>query len=50
LAAGGVAAAPFGAYLTKRLPHRPMMVVVGTLVIVLSLRTLLKTLGYTTWF
>jgi hypothetical protein len=27
-----------------------MMVVVGTLVIVLSLRTLLKTLGYTTWF
>jgi uncharacterized membrane protein YfcA len=45
-----VAAAPFGAYLTKRLPHRPMMVVVGTLVIVLSLRTLLKTLGYTTWF
>jgi uncharacterized membrane protein YfcA len=50
LAAGGVIAAPFGAYLTKRLPHRPMMVVVGALVIVLSLRTLLKTLGFTTWF
>lgn len=50
LAIGGVVAAPFGAYLTKKLPHRPMMVGVGILVIVLSLRTLLKTLGFTTWF
>ncbi len=49
LALGGVIAAPFGAYLTKKVPHRPMMVVVGLLVIVMSLRTLLKALGYTTW-
>lgn len=49
LALGGVIAAPFGAFLTKKLPHRPMMVLVGTLVIGLSLRTLLKALGYTTW-
>lgn len=50
LAGGGVIAAPFGAYLTKRLPHRPMMVAVGALVIAISLRTLLRTLGYATWF
>ena len=49
LALGGVIAAPFGAYLTKKLPQRPMMVVVGVLVICMSLRTLLKALGYTTW-
>lgn len=49
LAAGGVIAAPLGAYMTKKLPHRPMMVVVGTLVVMLSLRTLLKALGYITW-
>ncbi len=50
LAIGGVIAAPLGAYLTKKIPHRPMMVGVGILVVVLSLRTLLKTLGFTTWF
>jgi uncharacterized membrane protein YfcA len=49
LALGGVIAAPFGAYLTKKLPQRPMMIVVGVLVICMSLRTLLKALGYTTW-
>jgi uncharacterized protein len=50
LAAGGVIAAPFGAFLTKKLPHRPMMVTVGVLVIVMSARTLLKSLGYWHWF
>lgn len=49
LALGGVVAAPLGAFLTKKLPHRPMMVVVGVLVMLLSLRTLLKTLGFQTW-
>lgn len=49
LALGGVIAAPLGAYLTKKLPHRPMMVAVGALVICLSLRTLLKSLGFHTW-
>lgn len=50
LALGGVIAAPFGAYFTKKVPHRPMMVGVGLLVIVLSLRTLLKSLGHWPWF
>lgn len=50
LAAGGVIAAPFGAFLTKKLPHRPMMVTVGVLVIIMSARTLLKSLGYWHWF
>jgi uncharacterized membrane protein YfcA len=49
LAAGGVIAAPLGAYLTKKLPHRPMMVGVGVLVVAISLRTLLRTLGFSTW-
>lgn len=49
LALGGVVAAPLGALLTKKLPHRPMMVVVGMLVMLMSLRTLLKTLGFHTW-
>lgn len=49
LALGGVIAAPFGAYLTKKVPHRPMMVVVGVLVIILSLRTMLKAMGFDTW-
>jgi uncharacterized protein len=46
LALGGVIAAPLGAFLTKKLPHRPMMVIVGVLVVGLSLRTLCKALGY----
>ncbi len=45
LALGGIVAAPFGAWATKRLPHRPFMVLVGLLVILLSLRNLLASLG-----
>ncbi len=45
LAVGGVIAAPFGAWLVKRVRPRPMLVFVGLLVIGLSLRTLLKHLG-----
>jgi uncharacterized membrane protein YfcA len=40
LALGGAAAAPFGAYLTKKIPARPMMIVVGCLIIGLSIRTI----------
>lgn len=40
LALGGVAAAPLGAWLVKRVPVKPMMVLVGLLIIGLSLRTL----------
>jgi uncharacterized membrane protein YfcA len=46
LALGGLLAAPIGAWACKRLPTRPFMIVVGVLVIMLSLRTLLKALHY----
>ena len=45
LAIGGVLAAPFGAYLVSRVRPKPFQVAVGVLVIVLSLRTLWKTIG-----
>lgn len=45
LAVGGVAAAPFGAWLVKRVRPRPMLVLVGLVVIGLSLRTLGKHFG-----
>ena len=45
LAIGGVAAAPLGAWLVKRVRPRPMLMFVGILVIALSVRTLLKTFG-----
>ncbi len=45
LALGGAVAAPFGAYLTKKIPTKPMMIVVGCLIIGLSLRTIIQT-----WF
>jgi uncharacterized membrane protein YfcA len=38
---GGIIAAPFGAYLTKRIPVFPLMMIVGILIIILSLRTIL---------
>ena len=44
LAVGGVIGAPLGALLCKHVPIRPMMVLVGCVVIALSLRTLLHTL------
>jgi uncharacterized membrane protein YfcA len=42
LALGGFVAAPFGAWLTKRLPMRAMLVLVGLLIIALSIRTIVK--------
>jgi len=41
LALGGVVAAPFGAWLSKRIPVRPFMVLVGVLIVTLSIRNLL---------
>lgn len=38
---GGLVAAPFGAWLTKKLPHRTVGILVGGLIILLSLRTIL---------
>lgn len=47
LAAGGVVAAPLGAWLVKYVRPRPMLLIVGLLVIALSMRTLLKYFGAT---
>ena len=40
LLVGGVVAAPFAAWLTRRLPARPLMAAVGVLVVLLSLYNL----------
>lgn len=45
LALGGVCAAPLAGLIAKRVPHRPMMAVVGILIIIVSGRTLWKSLG-----
>ena len=45
LLVGGVFAAPLGAYFTKRIPMKPMMILVGCLIILLNVRTLLQVFG-----
>ena len=40
LGAGGVLAAPLGAYLCKHVPHKPMLMAIGLLIMALSARTL----------
>jgi hypothetical protein len=42
---GGIIAAPFAAFATKHLPDKVLMIMVGTVVVLLSLRTLVNTLG-----
>jgi uncharacterized membrane protein YfcA len=42
---GGVIAAPLGAYLVNKIKRKPMMVAVGILIILLSLKTLSKGFG-----
>lgn len=44
LGLGGMVAAPLAAWATKHVPHKPMMILVGLLIIALSARTLLKSL------
>ena len=46
LAIGGVLAAPLGAWLVKRVPVKPMMVLVGLLIVGLSTRTFLMHFGW----
>jgi uncharacterized membrane protein YfcA len=41
LVIGGIIAAPFAAYATRHLPDRALMVLVGLVVVILSLRGLL---------
>lgn len=42
---GGIIAAPFGAFLTKKIPTRAMMLFVGVLITFLSLRTILSAIS-----
>lgn len=42
---GGALAAPLAAYVTRRLPARPLMILVATVVIALSVRGLIRDLG-----
>ena len=41
---GGAAAAPLAAFAAKKLPHRPFMLLVGVLIVVLNVRTLILAL------
>ena len=41
---GGAIAAPLAALAAKRLPHRPFMLLVGLLIVLLNVRTLILTL------
>jgi uncharacterized membrane protein YfcA len=41
LAFGGILAAPLAAMLCKRIPHKPMLAIVGVVIIAVSLRTLI---------
>ena len=45
LAVGGVVAAPFAGFIAKKVPHRPMMFVVGLLIVGVSARTLWSALA-----
>jgi len=45
LVIGGVMAAPFAAFLCKKLPTRALMLAVGAAIVVLQIRTLYQTLG-----
>ena len=42
LALGGLLAAPFAAWICRKIPHRPMLAIVGVVIIFVSARTLLK--------
>lgn len=47
---GGIVAAPFAAVMAKHVPAKALLLVVGIVVIALSLRTILKSLGLWLWF
>ncbi|HRR36461.1 MAG TPA: sulfite exporter TauE/SafE family protein, partial [Clostridia bacterium] len=42
LVIGGIIAAPFGAFLCKRVPMKPLMALVGALVIFLNVKSLIE--------
>jgi hypothetical protein len=43
LVLGGCLAAPFAAYVTRRLPDRPLMILVGVTIMLLSIRDIVRT-------
>jgi uncharacterized membrane protein YfcA len=43
---GGVVSAPFAGYLVKIVPNRLLMLVVGSLILALSARTLVRVAGF----
>jgi hypothetical protein len=45
LIAGGILAAPFAALVTKHLPDKVLMLIVGCVIVLLSLRTILNALA-----
>lgn len=44
LGLGGMVAAPIGAWACRKLPHKPMLAVIGLLIVLLSARTLVRAL------
>ncbi len=44
LVLGGIVAAPFAAYATKMLPDKALMILVGCIVVILSVRTIVQAL------
>jgi uncharacterized membrane protein YfcA len=46
LVIGGVIAAPFAAMITKKLPDRPLMIMVGVVIMLLSIRNLVKDVAW----
>lgn len=49
LVSGGIVAAPVAALAAKHVPAKPLMLVVGVVVVLLSARTILKSLGLWLW-
>ena len=45
LTLGGMLAAPFAAYVTRSLPDRPLMIIVGVIITLLSIREFVRSLG-----
>ena len=45
LVVGGVLAAPFGAYITRTMPDQPLRIIVGVIIILLSVREVLRFYG-----
>jgi uncharacterized membrane protein YfcA len=46
---GGAVAAPLAAFAAKKLPHRPFMLLVGVLIVVLNVRVLVKAIWNPPW-